>query len=57
MAYLSYKNVGVTALSAAVPRTVINNYEYTMHFRGGSEEVLTRLVFMSADLLTLNVLF
>lgn len=32
MAYLSYKNVGVTALSAAVPRTVINNYEYTMHF-------------------------
>lgn len=32
MAYLNYKGVGITAMSAAVPRTVINNYEYTEHF-------------------------
>lgn len=32
MAILNFKNVGVTALSAAVPRTVINNYEYTEFF-------------------------
>lgn len=32
MAYLHYKGVGLTAMAAAVPRTVINNYEYTAHF-------------------------
>lgn len=32
MAYLHYKGVGITAMAAAVPRTVINNYEYTAHF-------------------------
>lgn len=32
MAILNYKGVGITAISAAVPRTVINNYEYTEHF-------------------------
>ena len=32
MAYLYYKGVGITALSAAIPRTVINNYEYTQYF-------------------------
>ena len=32
MAYLSYKRVGISAMAAAVPRTVINNYEYTQYF-------------------------
>lgn len=32
MAYLHYKGVGLKAMAAAVPRTVINNYEYTAHF-------------------------
>lgn len=32
MAFLTYKGVGITAMSAAVPRTIINNYEYTEHF-------------------------
>lgn len=32
MAILQYEGVGITALSAAVPRTVINNYEYTEYF-------------------------
>ena len=32
MAYLNYKGVGITALSAAVPMRVINNYEYTEFF-------------------------
>lgn len=32
MAVLEYDNVGVTALAAAVPQKVINNYEYTAYF-------------------------
>jgi 3-oxoacyl-[acyl-carrier-protein] synthase-3 len=32
MAFLEYYGVGISALSAAVPRTVINNYEYTQYF-------------------------
>ncbi len=32
MAYLSYTNVGVTGIAAAVPKNIINNYEYTEHF-------------------------
>ncbi|MDD2474660.1 MAG: ketoacyl-ACP synthase III [Dysgonamonadaceae bacterium] len=32
MALLNFKGVGIIAMSAAVPRTVINNYEYTEHF-------------------------
>lgn len=32
MAILKYNGVGITAISAAVPRTIINNYEYTDHF-------------------------
>lgn len=32
MAFLEYNNVGIKALSAAVPRTIINNYEYTSYF-------------------------
>ena len=30
MAYLSYDNVGITALAACVPRHIINNYEYDL---------------------------
>lgn len=30
MAYLSYNNVGITALAACVPRHIINNYEYDL---------------------------
>lgn len=32
MAYLDFQGVGITALAAAVPKQVINNYEYTDHF-------------------------
>lgn len=32
MAFLEFNGVGITALSAAVPRTVIKNYEYTQYF-------------------------
>lgn len=32
MAFLQFNGVGVTALAAAVPRHVINNYEYTQFF-------------------------
>ena len=29
---LQYNGVGITAMAAAVPHTVINNYEYTEYF-------------------------
>ncbi len=32
MTILTYKGVGIAAMSAAVPRTIINNYEYTQYF-------------------------
>ena len=32
MAYLSFKGVGITALAAAVPKTIIDNYKYTQYF-------------------------
>jgi len=32
MAFLNFKGVGITALAAAVPKTVINNYQYTQYF-------------------------
>ena len=32
MAFLEYEGVGITAMAAAVPRTVIKNYEYTQYF-------------------------
>lgn len=32
MAYLNFKGVGITAMSAAVPRHIINNYKYTEYF-------------------------
>lgn len=32
MAFLTFKGVGVSAMSAAVPKRVINNYEYTDFF-------------------------
>lgn len=32
MAYLSFNGVGVTALAAAVPKNVIDNYKYTKYF-------------------------
>ena len=32
MAFLHYNGVGITAMSAAVPKRVINNYEYTEFF-------------------------
>lgn len=33
MAYLAYKNVGIQGIAAAVPSRIINNYEYTDHFK------------------------
>jgi len=32
MAMLEYDGVGITAMAAAVPHTIINNYEYTDYF-------------------------
>ena len=32
MAFLTFENVGITAMAAAVPRTVIDNYKYTQYF-------------------------
>lgn len=32
MALLQYQGIGITALAGAVPRTIINNYEYTQYF-------------------------
>lgn len=32
MAFLKFSGVGVTAMSAAVPHHVVNNYEYTQYF-------------------------
>lgn len=32
MAYLTFNDIGITALSAAVPRTIIKSIEYTDHF-------------------------
>ena len=32
MAFLTYNGVGITAMAAAVPRHIINNYEYTDFF-------------------------
>ncbi len=32
MALLRFEGVGITALAAAVPRTVSDNYKYTRYF-------------------------
>ncbi|MGB9747750.1 MAG: 3-oxoacyl-ACP synthase III family protein [Bacteroidales bacterium] len=32
MPYLTFQNIGITGIAAAVPRTVINNYRYTSYF-------------------------
>ena len=32
MALITFENIGIKALSAAVPANAINNYEYTTHF-------------------------
>ena len=32
MAFLTYQNIGISAMAAAVPKRVINNYEYTECF-------------------------
>jgi len=32
MAFLKFSNLGITAMAAAVPQRVINNYEYTQYF-------------------------
>jgi 3-oxoacyl-[acyl-carrier-protein] synthase-3 len=32
MAFLQFNNIGISGLAAAVPKTVISNYEYTMYF-------------------------
>lgn len=32
MAYLSFENVGISGMAAAVPRNIIKNYEYTQYF-------------------------
>jgi 3-oxoacyl-[acyl-carrier-protein] synthase-3 len=37
MAQLHFKNIGISAMAAAVPSNVIDNYAYTQHF--GAEEV------------------
>ena len=37
MAFLQFYGIGITGLAAAVPKNVINNYEYTQYF--SSDEV------------------
>ena len=37
MAFLTYENIGILGMAGAVPKNVINNYEYTEHF--SAEEV------------------
>ena len=32
MAYLRFDSVGISALSAAVPKNIIDNYKYTQYF-------------------------
>lgn len=32
MAYLNFNGMGITAIAAAIPRTVIDNYKYTQYF-------------------------
>ena len=32
MALIQFKNVGITGISAAVPRNIVDNYNYTQHF-------------------------
>ena len=32
MAFLTYEGVGITAMAAAVPRCVVDNYKYTQYF-------------------------
>lgn len=32
MALLEYENIGITALAGAVPKTIIDNYQYTQYF-------------------------
>lgn len=32
MAFLTYQGIGITAMAAAVPKQIINNYEYTEYF-------------------------
>ncbi|HNU17788.1 MAG TPA: ketoacyl-ACP synthase III [Saprospiraceae bacterium] len=39
MQFLSFKNIGIAAISGAIPKNVINNYEYTQFF--SADEVKT----------------
>lgn len=32
MAYLTFQNIGIQGIAAAVPKNTLNNYEYTEHF-------------------------
>ena len=32
MAFLNYRNIGISGLAAAVPGNIIDNYKYTIHF-------------------------
>ena len=32
MAFITYQGIGITAMAAAVPKQIINNYEYTKYF-------------------------
>lgn len=41
MALLTFQQVGISAMAAAVPENVINNYQYTAHF---SEEAVKEVV-------------
>jgi len=44
MAVIKFENVGITALSGAVPRTVIDNYSYTQHFTASDvKEVVDKI--------------
>ena len=41
MAFLEYSNIGIKGLAGAVPKNIINNYEYTLFF---PEEEVKKIV-------------
>ena len=44
MAYLEFKNIGISGLAAAVPSNIIENYNYTEHFDAESvKEVVDKI--------------
>ena len=50
MAFLKYNGVGITALAAAIPRQVIDNYKYTQYFSEDQVKQIVDKVILAAPL-------